>query len=162
MRKLIFILLVSFQIIVKGQEKLPVDFIGFWQDASEYESGWKNCYTFYPDSSFAFHFDIFNCDDNCSTYYYKGKWKVFKDTLALLINEKKVIIDGKFMKTISDDVITLVHTGYDSIIKLDVPDVRKMKIKMIFTFDNSKESIFIDDHKFWKIDNDPQKYNLER
>lgn len=162
MRKLIFILLVSFQIIVKGQEKLPVDFVGFWQDASEYESGGKNCYTFYPDSTFAFHFDIFDCYENCSTYYYKGNWRVFKDTLALSIREKKVIVGGSFMKRIEDNVITIVHDGYDSIIKLDVPDVKKMKLKMIFTFDNSKESIFIDDRKFWKIDNDPHKYNLER
>lgn len=163
MRKFIFVLLiVSLQIIVKGQEKLPVDFVGFWQDASEYESNWKNCYTFYPDSSFTFHFDIFDCYENCSTYYYKGKWKVVKDTLTLTISEKKVIIDGKFLKTISDDVITIVHTGYDSIIMLDAPDIKKLKLKMIFTFDNSKESIFIDDRKFWKIDNDPQKHNLEQ
>lgn len=161
MRKLIFILLIAFQIAAKGQEKLPVDFVGLWQDASEYESGWKNCYTFFPDSSFVFHFDIFDCYENCNTYYYKGKWKVVKDTLALSISQEKVIIDGKFLKTINDDVITIVHTGYDSIIKLDIPDVKKLKLKMVFTFDNSKESILIDEHKFWKIDNDPQKYNLE-
>lgn len=161
MRKLIFILLLSLQIVAKGQEKLPVDFIGLWQDSPEYESSWRNCYTFFPDSSFAFHFDIFNCDENCDTYYYKGKWKVVKDTLSLSITEKKVIIGGKFLKMISNDVITILHEGYDSIVKLDVPDVRRLKLKMIFTFDGSKESILIDDHKFWKFEKDPLKYKLD-
>ena len=162
MKKLIIIFLVGFHTLGKGQEKLPVDFVGFWHNAPEYIMGWQDCYNFFPDSTFRFHFDKLHCYENCSTFYYKGSWDVVKDTMVLYIKEKKVIIGGEFMKSVDESgIVTISYAGSDSIIKLDIPEVMKLKLKMIFNFDNSTESIFIDDQKFWKIDKDPYKQILD-
>jgi len=162
MKKLIFVFLVAFQVVAKGQNKLPVELVGFWHNTSKYISRWQECYNFFPDSTFNFHFDKIYGDREQGVFYYKGSWRVVKDTLVLSVKEKKILIDGRFYAQQDESgIVTIYQTGNDTIIKMDVLEVKKLKLKMIFNFENSMESIYIDDCTFWKIDKDPNKYILD-
>lgn len=163
MRNLLLALLLLIQVSALGQSRFPVNMVGIWHEIPEYIMGWQDCYQFFPDSTFKHHFDPLNRSriGNSSTFYHKGKWSIENDSLTLSVTGMKVIIDGEFQALSQDGVIIIQHSGYDSTLHLERPRVVKLYLKPILNFDGATESILMEGTKYWRVDKDPAKYNIE-
>lgn len=151
-----FLTLCSFCLM--GQDKVEKKLIGLWQNSPEYVSGWMDCYQFFPDKTYVFNFDIVNCQENCSTYYYKGNWKVLNDTLILSVKEKKITVGGEFTKVVEDDgVIRILTSGTDCVINYAEPKILNIKLLMMLP-NRNRECIKLDDNRYWKMDDNPNAY----
>ncbi len=143
---------------LNGQDKQASKLIGAWQDSPEYESGLVNTYLFFPDHSYQFWYDKINCQQNCSTYYHKGIWQIKNDSLVLNITERKIVVGGTFLKVVEDDgVIRIVTAGTDSIIAYPKPEVITYPLLMMLP-NHNRECITIDENKYWKFEDDPNKF----
>ena len=149
------------RVVSLGQVSGPINLVGLWSNTPEYVMSYQDCYQFYPDGNFKFTFDKVHCGHSCSTYYHKGTWRVDKDSLVLSILEKKVIVDGQFFTMEQDGYIQIMHTGEDSIIKLAIPEIEKLNLKLFLNFDNATECILIGERKFWKLEKDPYSREVD-
>jgi hypothetical protein len=145
--------------------------IGLWQDTPEIASGWSDAYVFFADGRYEFHYNTMDCAKRLVSV--SGRWRLTADGLLLTVEDRASLVGGHFEKatgscgTDTELVDATLKTRH-----LQPAVERIVTISPItrVTYRNKHDGIgsvsterrlMIDGREFWKIDDDPNRYELD-
>lgn len=145
--------------------------IGLWQDSPEIASGWSDAYVFFADGRYQFHYNTMDCAGRRVSA--SGHWQLRPEGLFLTVEERVSLAGGHFEeatgscgtdKELVDATLTTRHLKRVLTRIAPISPITRVKYKhMDFGDGGSVEAIprvVIEGRKFWKIDDDPNRYEL--
>jgi hypothetical protein len=131
--------------------------VGIWQlDTKVLAAGYLDSYQFFRDSSFVYHPSQFDALTRIISI--GGKYNIQKDSLIFFVEYIIEITGGQIIRSVmySDNDSWSIENGV--INKVYYKSINKQEATFKYCIEESNEIIYIDDNKYFKVDNDPFRY----
>jgi|SRR5215510_474556 len=150
--------------------QLKRELSGIWQDVEVNASAWSNTWQFFGDGRFIFNHSQMDCAKRELSY--SGHWKAMGPAIQLSIEQRKVLVGGKFEKALGscasdlelvdaeervvDEPVSnnhIVSLGPVEIVRVAYFNYRTGKTEA-----QQKLRTIIEGKQYWKFEDDPTKY----
>jgi len=133
------------------------NFVGIWQADTTIEgSAWLDNYQFFANGNFIFNFNEY--DSNKRLDCLKGKYRLSKDTMYLIVENIVEVTDGKLTRgaTSWEDEWLLKNIKTHEIKNTDLTEY-KVQLSSC-NYKSLMPCIVFDNRKYFKLKNDPNDY----
>jgi hypothetical protein len=145
--------------------------IGLWQDSPEIASGWSDAYVFFADGRYQFHYSTMDCAKRLVSV--SGRWRLTATGLLLTTEDRASLVGGHFETatgscgTDTDLVDAKLKTRHlqPAVERLvSISPITRVAYK--HKHDgvgrvSTEQRLMIDAREFWKIDDDPNRYEQD-